>query len=106
MDGEVIWQPGPDDLDGCRLAAFLRWLRDERGLGFDGYPDLHAWSVADLAGFWTAVWEYFHVAASSPATEVVSGSMPDVRWFAGAELNLAEGFLSAGADGRRRARCR
>jgi acetoacetyl-CoA synthetase len=99
-DGGVIWEPGPADLEECCLAGFLRWLRDERGLPFDGYRDLHAWSVADLEGFWRAVWDYFRVEASTPPSAMLSGDpMPDTQWLVGAELNLAQAFLAAGADG-------
>ncbi|MBM3678377.1 MAG: acetoacetate--CoA ligase [Actinobacteria bacterium] len=97
--GGVIWRPGPEDISGSRLSAFIRWLAAERGLELDGYAPLHAWSVADLEGYWTAVWDYFGVRASVPARRVLSGStMPDVRWFEGAELNLAEGFLAGAPD--------
>ena len=38
-------------------------LADRRGLRFVGYDDLHAWSVTDLAGFWSSIWEYFGIKA-------------------------------------------
>ena len=41
-----------------RIGAFLDWLRETRGLHFDGYPDLWQWSVDDLDGFWLAVTEW------------------------------------------------
>jgi acetoacetyl-CoA synthetase len=95
-DGAIIWQPGPDDLERSNMARFLVWLREERGLDFDGYHDLHAWSVADLAGFWEAVWEYFDVPASARARRALSDDgMPGARWFEGAELNFAEGLLGS-----------
>ena len=93
LDGEVIWSPGADDLEGSRLSAFLRWLRDERGLTFDGYRDLHAWSVRELEAFWQAAWDYFGVRSSTPPRSVLSGpGMPDVRWFEGAEAEPRRGL--------------
>ena len=41
----------------------MRWLERERGLSFDGYPELWQWSVDDLEAFWDAIWDFFEVQA-------------------------------------------
>jgi acetoacetyl-CoA synthetase len=92
--GDVLWTPPADIRQTSRVGDYLRWLERERGLTFDGYDALWQWSVTDLSGFWSSIWEYFDVIAHSPATQVVAGgSMPGVRWFPGATLNYAEHVL-------------
>src|SRR6266498_929014 len=93
-EGELLWTPSAERAQGSNLSAFVRWLRDERGLRFDGYDELWRWSVGDLDAFWQAVWDYFEVGASAPPTGVLaSRAMPGARWFPGARLNFAEHLL-------------
>src|SRR5262249_2497318 len=73
---------------------YLRWLADRRGLAFADYAALWQWSVDDLPGFWSSVWEYFDVVASAPPEAVLPDpAMPGARWFPGARLNYAENVL-------------
>ncbi|HEX6234300.1 MAG TPA: hypothetical protein VFZ63_14325, partial [Jiangellaceae bacterium] len=59
---EVLWEPDPDQIARSRLAAFRRWLADERGLDLPDYESLWRWSVGEVEAFWTAVAEFFDVA--------------------------------------------
>jgi len=59
-EGDVLWQASDARKAGLNLTRFIGWL-NARGHGFTGYSDLHAWSVADVAGFWAAVAGYFEV---------------------------------------------
>ena len=61
---ELLWEPRADVRETTRIGRFLTWLERERGLRFDGYDDLHRWSVEDLDGFWSAVREHFGVRES------------------------------------------
>lgn len=62
--------------------------------GFDDYDSLRRWSVEDLEGFWSAVWEFCGVRASVPYERVLSSQdMPGARWFEGALLSYAEHAL-------------
>ncbi|MBW8487514.1 acetoacetate--CoA ligase [Actinomadura sp. PM05-2] len=86
-----MWTPAPDARDTSEIGRYLRWLEDERGLAFDGYPALWEWSVTDLAGFWTSIWDFFGVRAHTPPEEALrSAAMPGAEWFPGATLNYAE----------------
>ena len=81
------------------MGRYLGWLRERHGRTFDGYADLHHWSVSDLEGFWGSIWEYFGVRAATPYEHVLrSRQMPGAEWFTGARLNYAEHML-AGARG-------
>jgi acetoacetyl-CoA synthetase len=69
-------------------------LERERGLTFASYEELHRWSVDDLEGFWSAVWEHFAVRGHSPYDAVLGRrEMPGAEWFPGATLNYAEHAL-------------
>lgn len=78
----------------------MSWLADHRGVECASYDDLWRWSVRDLAGFWSGVWDYFGVADHASYTDVLENrSMPGARWFPGARINFAEHVLRA-ADER------
>jgi len=85
---ELLRPPAPG---GSEIARFLDWLRRERGLAFDGYDELHRWSVEDLEGFWSAVAEFYAVRFATPPERVLGRrEMPGAEWFPGATLNYAE----------------
>ena len=69
----------------------MRWLETERGLHFDGYHELWAWSVDDLEAFWESIWRFFGIEASRPYERVLGRrEMPGAEWFPGAELSYVE----------------
>jgi acetoacetyl-CoA synthetase len=95
---ELLWEPSPDAIERARLTELMRWLEAERGLRFDGYHELWQWSVDDLEGFWSAIWDFFEVQADGEPTPVLaSREMPGARWFPNARLNYAE-HVFAGKD--------
>lgn len=72
-----------------QLGLYRDWLRRERGRDFADHAALWEWSTSDLAGFWQSVWDYHELQSPTPATAVVTGTMPDAAWFAGAQVNYA-----------------
>ncbi|MFC9974232.1 acetoacetate--CoA ligase [Spirillospora sp. NPDC127200] len=91
--------PAPDARDTTVIGRYLAWLEEARGLRFAEYPDLWRWSVEDLPGFWTSVWDFFGVRAHTPPREALeSRAMPGARWFPGATLNYAEHALGRPED--------
>ncbi|MCW2567416.1 MAG: acetoacetyl-CoA synthetase [Mycobacterium sp.] len=97
--GEVLRAPAADVRTGTEIGRYLSWLADGRGLDFAGYDDLHRWSVGDLDGFWSSVWEFFGVRAHTPYERVLGDrSMPGAQWFPGATLNYAEHALGRPED--------
>ncbi len=89
--GQVLRTPPADVRETTRVGAFLRWLGDRRGLEFAGYHDLWQWSVDDLPGFWSAVWEYFDLGPYGSA--LGRAEMPGAEWFPGTTVNYAEAVL-------------
>ena len=87
----MVREPAHDVRDRSRIDQYLRWLEHRRGLVFDDYRTLHRWSVDDLEGFWSSVWQYAGVRAATPPTAVLTeATMPGAKWFPGATLNYAE----------------
>ena len=62
----VLWTPPPDVRETTEVGRYLAWLERERGLAFRDYDELQRWSVDDLAGFWSSIWEFFEVKAHAP----------------------------------------
>jgi acetoacetyl-CoA synthetase len=99
-DGELLWEPSAELVERSRLAEFMRWLERERGLAFAGYGELRQWSVDDLDGFWSAIWEFFEVRADGdPSPVLASREMPGAQWFPGTSLNYAEHVFAGKDDG-------
>ena len=97
--GQVLWEPPPDARERTALGGYLGWLERERGLGFVGYEDLWRWSVSDLDGFWSSLWDFFEVRAHAPYERVLgSREMPGADWFPGARLNYAEHMFGRDGD--------
>jgi acetoacetyl-CoA synthetase len=73
-----------------RIVAFERWLALHRGLRFADYDAMWRWSVDDLPGFWSAIWDYFEIESPTPYRAVIDAErIPGARWFDGAQVNLA-----------------
>ena len=95
----MLWAPPADVLSTSQIGRFVTWLADTRGLSLKGYDELWRWSVSDLEGFWSSVWEFFGVRARVPYRRVLgSREMPGAEWFAGAQLNYAEHAVGGEQD--------
>jgi acetoacetyl-CoA synthetase len=105
-----LWRPSAERVAATQMAR----LAAAQGFGGeDAVERLWAWSVAEPAAFWQAVWALGAVRASAKATTVLVNpdAMPGARWFEGAKLNFAENLLRRddttpaiifkGEDGRR-----
>ncbi len=91
--GEVLWTP-PEDAWTTTAAG-----RFATAHGHATYADLHAWSVADLDGFWSAVAADLGVRWHDAPTAVLGDrAMPGARWFPGGTLNYAEHALAAASE--------
>jgi len=67
-----------------RITQYTDWLARERGLRFDSYDALWAWSTTDLPAFWQSLFDHFDVQSSTPHTAVIEARvMPGAKWFPG-----------------------
>jgi acetoacetyl-CoA synthetase len=95
----VLWTPPADVWETTEIGRYVTWLERERGLSFATYDELQRWSVDDLAGFWSSIWDFSGVKAHAPSTSVIaSEDMPGATWFPGARLNFAEHLVGDDED--------
>jgi len=97
--GQVLWTPDADARERSEVGRYLRWLSAERGLDFSDYEELRRWSISDLEGFWSSIWDFYEVRAHTPYDRVLgSRGMPGAEWFPGARLNYAEHMVGRDED--------
>ena len=97
--GQVLWEPPADVRERSVAGRFLTWLERNRGLSFAGYDELHRWSIHDLEGFWSAIWDFFEIRAETPYDRVLaSDTMPGAEWFPGARLSYAAHMVGRDED--------
>jgi len=97
-EGTLLWEPSPEFRESATITRYMGWLERERNLSFEDYTALWEWSVTDIEGFWSSLWEFFEIQSSKPYEAVLARrEMPGAEWFPGAELNYAEHvFRNAG----------
>lgn len=89
----ILWQADAERKSGLNITRFMAFL-GERGHRFDGYQDLHHWSVTDLAGFWGAISDYFELSLEGAIQDdVTADPMRRPRRLTGARMNYAEPVL-------------
>jgi len=87
----LLWEPTQEFKDRTMLARYMRWLADEKGIEHADYDALWRWSVEELEGFWSSIWEFFDVRGDSGFGGVLGErEMPGAEWFPGATLSYAE----------------
>jgi acetoacetyl-CoA synthetase len=90
VDPEPLWRPSADRVERANMTRYLRWLAERRGIELGSYDEAWRWSVDDLDGFWSSIWELFGVGGPAPSPALAERRMPGARWFPGARLNHAE----------------
>jgi acetoacetyl-CoA synthetase len=98
---EPVWTPSPERVKNANMTRFMEFVNERRDKRFSGYDDLYQWSISDLTGFWSDVWNFCGVVSSRPYTNIVDdpSRMPGSRWFGCARLNFAENLLRYRDDG-------
>ena len=99
-EGTLLWEHPSELKENAVITRYMGWLEENKDLSFDGYNELWEWSVSDVEGFWSSLWEFLEVKASKPYERVLAKrEMPGAEWFPGAELNYAEhAFGNARSD--------
>ena len=83
------------------MAAFLSWLRQDRGRDFPDYAALWAWSVEAPGAFWEAVAEWGGLVTGARwRTPLADAAMPGAVWFPGATVNFAAQTMRHARPGR------
>ena len=90
----IVWQPTLTRAAHARLTVFRVWLEARAGRTFSTYDQLHAFSIAEPAAFWTAVWDFAGVRGDRGSIAVADlHEMPGARFFPDARLNFSENLL-------------
>src|SRR6478735_6125393 len=89
MADEPLWTPSSERVARSRMASFAA----RAGLGLE---ELYSWSVDDLDGFWSAIWDDCGVIGDPGdiAFDAADGSMLGARFFPGSRISLAENLLA------------
>lgn len=93
--GELLKKPlARSEWTTTTIGQFLEHVAQQTGRSFDTYEQACEWSVENVEDFWAEVWDYFDVISHTPYDQVLSDrSIPEARWFPGAELNYTEHVL-------------
>jgi acetoacetyl-CoA synthetase len=95
----LLWTPDRQVKDNANLNLYISWLNEHYNTNFHDYPALWKWSVDHVEIFWESLWKYFNIDFEGNYTSVLSGKMPQVKWFEGTKLNYAE-HIFRNASGR------
>jgi acetoacetyl-CoA synthetase len=87
---QPLWRPSAERVERANMARYMKWLAEHRGVELGSYEEAWRWSVDDLDGFWSSIWERFEVGGPAPRPALAERRMPGARWFPGARLNHAE----------------
>jgi acetoacetyl-CoA synthetase len=92
---DPLWRPEKTRAAQTTLAAFSVWMASRASKSFTDYEELHGYSVANPAEFWSALWDYTAVLGDKglPPYLADGDKMPGAQFFPGARLNFAENLL-------------
>jgi acetoacetyl-CoA synthetase len=92
---KLLWSPTEEDVESANVTRFIEFVSEKRGIELAGYFDLYDWSISNIPAFWSDVWEFTKVIASTGFEQVVDDlrRFPGARWFVGARLNFAENLM-------------
>ncbi len=87
----VLWEPTEEAIEQATVTRFARWVAEHRGVDVTGgYHDLWQWSVDDVEGFWSAIWDFFELESETGYHRVLGRrEMPGAEWFPGATVSYA-----------------
>ncbi len=95
-----LWSPSQDAIDAHPMTAFRREASARAGRELADYDALHRWSIEDMEGFWTLVWDFCGVIGERGDRVLVDADkMPGAAFFPDARLNFAENLLRKRGSG-------
>jgi acetoacetyl-CoA synthetase len=90
---QPLWTPSPERVAGTNLVRFQQVFNSREGIDGHGFAALHAASIENREGFWSAVWDDCGVIGEKGGTILADDAMPGARFFPEARLNFAENLL-------------
>jgi len=98
----ALWSPDRIRVSAATVTRFRVFAAPRAGRDLPDTSSLHAWSLAEPAAFWDAVWDFFGVVGDKGRRRLINGeAMQEARFFPDARLNFAENLLAGArmADG-------
>lgn len=87
-----LWSPTQSMKEDCALTRFAQ----QAGIPTQDYDALHRWSISDLTGFWSQLWDFAGVIGEKGHDVFIPNTeqwMTESQFFPSARLNLAENLL-------------
>ncbi|TWF53414.1 acetoacetate--CoA ligase [Neorhizobium alkalisoli] len=95
-----LWAPSAEAKRDAPLSHFMTWCAERHARVFSDYDAFYAWSIAERADFWSAVWDYCGVKGERGERALIHGDdMLAARFFPDATLNFAENLLRGEGTG-------
>ncbi|MAZ83881.1 MAG: acetoacetate--CoA ligase [Hoeflea sp.] len=94
---QVMWTPEAAMAEQSALSRFAR----EAGFDPADYDGLYRWSISDIEGFWSRLWDFAGVIGEKGSIAFVPDPahwMTGARFFPDAKINLAENLLKRRGD--------
>ena len=90
-----LWTPSARRRQQSNIAAFIKLVNQRHALQLTDSDDLYQWSITEPAAFWSAVWDFGKVIATTRGERTLQDGdkMPGAQWFPDARLNFAENLL-------------
>ncbi len=99
-DEQPLWSLSESERLMTPMFAFMQRCNARHGLDLRDFPSLHAWSIDDREGFWTAVWDFCGIKGLKGERALVDGDdMLEARFFPDTTLNFAENLLTKRGSG-------
>ncbi|WP_438617136.1 acetoacetate--CoA ligase [Oryzifoliimicrobium ureilyticus] len=94
-----LWSPRQTTIETTPLYQFMQHCSTKYGLQFEGYKDLHRWSVESRDEFWRSLWDFCAV-KGDPGSRILvdADDMRGSRFFPDATLNFADNLLRRDGD--------
>ncbi|MER8073005.1 acetoacetate--CoA ligase [Streptomyces sp. NPDC094034] len=90
----MLWTPPADVRQTTQMGRLATLAEQRTGRSLPGYEALWEWSVEDLAGFWSTLWDFYDIPHSGSRERVLTDPvMPFSTWFPDVQLNYAEAML-------------
>lgn len=91
---DLLWQPDSQAAEASLLGEYKNYLAEEGYGAFDDYDALWHWSVSELAGFWSSIWDFADIIGERGAHAYAHDEdIRAARFFPDARLNYAENML-------------
>ena len=90
MSIKKLWEGSDSFKQNSHLNHYLKWLLKRNQLMFLDYNELWQWSVNNIEDFWKSIWDYFDIYSHASHNTILSGDMPNCKWFEGSKINYAE----------------